>query len=152
MNRILLSATGGLLMALGLGISGMTRPSVVLGFLDVAGHWNPTGVFVMAAAALTYGIAFQLRQRFARRLHAGPIQLPDRTRPDVALVVGSVVFGVGWGISGLCPGPAIIALAGGARPLVVFVASMVGGMALFALTSSGGWSLMRAELRRRRRS
>jgi uncharacterized membrane protein YedE/YeeE len=141
-------------MALGLGISGMTRPSVVLGFLDVAGHWNPTGLFVMAAAALTYGIAFQLRQRFARRLHAGPIRLPDRPRPDLALVVGSAVFGIGWGISGLCPGPAIIALAGGTRPLVVFVASMVGGMALFALTAPGGrgWRLVWAELRRRRRS
>jgi uncharacterized membrane protein YedE/YeeE len=151
-NRILLSATGGLLMALGLGVSGMTRPSVVLGFLDVAGHWNPTGLFVMAAAALTYGIAFQVRQRFARRLHAGPIRLPDSQRPDVALVMGAAVFGVGWGISGLCPGPAIIDLAGGARPLVVFVASMVGGMALFALTASGGWRGLRAELRRRRRS
>jgi uncharacterized membrane protein YedE/YeeE len=151
-NRILLSATGGLLMALGLGVSGMTRPSVVLGFLDVAGHWNPTGLFVMAAAVLTYGIAFQVRQRFAHRLRTGPLRLPDRPRPDAALVVGAAVFGVGWGISGLCPGPAIIDLAGGARPLVVFVASMVGGMALFALTASGGWSGLRAELRRRRRS
>jgi uncharacterized membrane protein YedE/YeeE len=149
-NRILLSGTGGLLMALGLGISGMTRPSVVLGFLDVAGRWNPTGLFVMAAAALTYGIAFRLRQRFAHRLHAGPIHRPDRRRPDAALIGGAVVFGVGWGLSGLCPGPAIIALAGGTRPLVVFVASMLGGMALFALTASGGWRL--GESRRRRRS
>jgi uncharacterized membrane protein YedE/YeeE len=127
----------------------MTRPSVVLGFLDFTGRWNPTGLFVMAAAVLTYGAAFQIRQRFAHRFHLGPIRLPDRVRPDLPLVAGSALFGIGWGMSGLCPGPAIIALAGGTRPLVVFVASMVGGMALFALTAAGG---LRALVGRRRRS
>jgi uncharacterized membrane protein YedE/YeeE len=146
-NRLPLALTGGLLMALGLGVSGMTRPSVVLGFLDVTGRWNPTGLLVMGAAVLTYGVGFQVRQRFARRFRTGPIRLPERTRVDRALVAGAAVFGVGWGLSGLCPGPAIIALAGGARLVIVFVASMVGGMALFALLESAG---LRARVRQRR--
>jgi uncharacterized membrane protein YedE/YeeE len=154
-NRTILSLTGGLLMALGLGLSGMTHPSVVLGFLDFAGSWNPTGIFVMAAAVVTYGLAFQIRTRLSRRFRAGAIVVPARTRPDLPLVAGAALFGIGWGLVGLCPGPSIVDLGGidgssGARPVVVFVASMIGSMALYALVASGGlhapWG------RRRRRS
>jgi uncharacterized membrane protein YedE/YeeE len=149
-NRLLLAATGGLLMALGLGISGMTRADVVLGFLDFTGNWNPTGLFVMAAAALTYGLAHAVRRRYARWFRSGPLLEPDRTRLDRGLFVGAALFGVGWGLSGLCPGPAIIDLATGARPIVIFVAGMIGGMALYALQAAGGLRGARDRRRRRR--
>jgi uncharacterized membrane protein YedE/YeeE len=148
-NRILLAATGGLLMALGLGISGMTRADVVLGFLDFTGHWNPTGLFVMAAAALSYGLAYAVRRRYAGWFHSGPLLEPDRTRFDRGLFVGAALFGVGWGLSGLCPGPAIIDLATGAGPIVIFVGSMIGGMALYSL-QAGRLRGARAGRRRRR--
>jgi uncharacterized membrane protein YedE/YeeE len=121
----------GALFALGLGLSGMTRPDKVLGFLDVAGRWDPSLAFVMGAAVLvaTLGFAWTLRRRAPR--WDADFHLPARTRVDAALVGGAALFGVGWGLSGYCPGPALLAVVGGDRRAWTFVAAMLVGMAAY---------------------
>ena len=119
----------GLLFALGLAVSGMTDPRIVTGFLDVAGAWNPQLVFVMAGATGVFGAAYWLGRRASRPVGA-PV-LAGRGAPiDVRLIGGSALFGVGWGIAGFCPGPALTALAGGLDAAVAFSLAMLGGLAL----------------------
>ncbi len=116
----------GLLFAVGLGLAGMTVPAKVIAFLDVLGRWDPSLALVMGGAVAVYLPAVQWLRRSGRlrSLRAeGPIDLP--------LVLGAAMFGVGWGLSGLCPGPALVSLAGGSGAAVVpFVAGMFGGLAL----------------------
>jgi uncharacterized protein len=129
--RSLLSAfAAGLLFALGLGISGMTLPSRVLGFLDVAGAWDPSLMFVMIGALATH--MFLLRVILRRR---GPIfgvgfQLPTRKDIDRPLVLGAALFGIGWGLGGYCPGPALTSLVTLGKPVLLFCAAMAMGMML----------------------
>ncbi len=129
MRLHLVSAAAGLLFALGLGISGMTDPTRIIGFLDVTGRWDPSLAFVMAGAI---GVHYAFARRAQRRpvtLAGAPIHLPTRTVIDRRLLIGAALFGVGWGVSGYCPGPALVALSGGASlGVVVFVAAMVTGM------------------------
>lgn len=118
----------GLVFAGGLAISGMTQPAKVLGFLDVTGAWDPTLVFVMAAAIAVH-MGFALRARRAvRPLLAAEFSAPARDATDASLFVGAAVFGVGWGLEGFCPGPAIVASASGAPVPLVFVGSMTAGL------------------------
>jgi hypothetical protein len=123
----------GLLFALGLGIAGMTRPSKVLGFLDVAGAWDPTLAFVMGGAlALTIPLYRFILRRPAPLFAAG-FRLPTRRAVDPRLVGGASLFGVGWGLAGYCPGPALVGLVSGSPYPVVFCATMAVGFYLARL-------------------
>ncbi len=123
----------GLVFGLGLILSGMTDPAKVLGFLDLAGSWDPSLGFVMGGAILVGAIAFGFASRRERSLLGEPMRLPTATRIDRRLVLGSLAFGAGWGLAGYCPGPALASLAtGGIKPLV-FSAAMLAGMAIFEL-------------------
>jgi hypothetical protein len=120
----------GLLFGVGLLISGMTQPAKVLGFLDVLGRWDPTLAFVMAGALVVSGIGFALTRRRAAPLLAPQHLWPTRRDIDRPLIVGSLMFGVGWGLAGLCPGPALENLASLSPRVVVFVVAMGIGMIL----------------------
>ena len=130
---ILMAFIVGLVFGIGLIVSGMTDPSKVLGFLDLAGNWDPSLAFVMGGAILVGLVAFRSAGRRERSLLGEPMRLPTATRIDRRLVLGSLIFGAGWGLAGYCPGPALASLAsGGAKPLV-FAIAMVAGMSLFEL-------------------
>ena len=128
MRSIVSSFASGLLFALGLGIGGMTQPAKVLGFLDVFGTWDPSLAFVMAGAVTTHAILRTLGMRRSAPVFAGGFSLPTLTAIDGRLLAGAVLFGVGWGIAGFCPGPAIVASGAGAKTAVVFAAAMIAGM------------------------
>ena len=117
----------GLLFGLGLSLAGMTDPAVVLGFLDVAGAWNPRLLFVMAGAVLTTAIGYRWVWRGSRPWFDDSFRVPDATRIDPRLVFGALLFGVGWGVAGYCPGPAFASLSGGYSSVFVLVASMALG-------------------------
>jgi uncharacterized protein len=123
----------GLVFGLGLILSGMTDPGKVLGFLDVAGSWDPSLAFVMGGAVLVAFFAFALAGRRGKTFLGGALHLPQARDIDNRLVAGSLVFGVGWGLAGFCPGPALVSFASGADKAAVFVAAMLSGMAIYAL-------------------
>ncbi len=129
------SFLSGIVFALGLGISGMTRPVKVIGFLDFFGSWDPSLAFVMIGAISVYLLANRRRLTMASPLFAVKFAIPARSDLDRQLVVGAALFGVGWGLGGFCPGPAIVSLASGAAPVVIFTASMMSGMWLYWWTS-----------------
>lgn len=127
----LMSLLAGLVFGVGLIVSGMSDPAKVLAFLDVAGAWDPSLAFVMAGA-IGVGIgAFALARRRERSWLGTEIRLPASGRIDRRLVGGSLLFGIGWGIAGFCPGPALVALGAGLPKALVFVAAMVVGMGLY---------------------
>lgn len=127
------SFIAGLVFGLGLLLSGMANPEKVLGFLDLAGAWDPSLALVMAGAIIVGVIAFTIaRQRHVSFL-GFDMRLPSGDQISTRLIVGSVMFGVGWGLAGFCPGPGLVAFGAGEPKAVVFVASMVAGMALFEL-------------------
>ncbi|MFS2018489.1 DUF6691 family protein [Massilia sp. CT11-108] len=121
----------GLLFGGGLILSGMSNPAKVLAFLDVTGTWDPSLVFVMLGAILVAALAFRFARTRVRPLFGSQIRVPGAGRIDAPLVLGSITFGVGWGLVGYCPGPALTALAVGGRSTLLFVAAMVAGMAIF---------------------
>ena len=123
MNPNATALLSGTLFGAGLATAQMTNPAKVLGFLDVAGAWDPSLAFVMGAAILVSAIAY--------RRSKTPLQLS--TKIDGRLLTGASLFGLGWGLAGFCPGPAIAALVTGSAQVVVFVVAMVGGMALYHL-------------------
>jgi uncharacterized protein len=118
----------GLIFGFGLLISGMTQPAKVLGFLDIFGRWDPTLAFVMAAALVVAGIGYALLRRRKRPVLAAQYLWPTRADVDRRLVVGSMLFGIGWGLVGLCPGPALVNLASLMPSVMVFVLAMATGM------------------------
>ena len=118
----------GLIFGFGLLISGMTQPAKVLGFLDIFGRWDPTLGFVMAAALGISGIGFALLRQRTRPVLASALMWPTRRDIDRPLIVGSILFGVGWGLVGLCPGPALVNLAGLMPSVLVFVLAMAVGV------------------------
>ena len=121
----------GLLFGLGLLISGMTDPGKVLGFLDLAGTWDPSLAFVMGGGVMVGLIGFGVAKKKVVSLSGAPLQWPELTRIDRPLVLGSLMFGLGWGLAGFCPGPALVAMASGNDKALVFVLTMMAGMALF---------------------
>jgi uncharacterized membrane protein YedE/YeeE len=129
----LIAFVSGLLFGLGLIISGMANPAKVLGFLDVAGAWDPSLAFVMGGAVLVTAVGFALLRRRRASLSGEPLRWPTATRVDVRLAVGSLAFGVGWGLAGFCPGPALVAASAGVPEALIFVAAMVAGMAIFSM-------------------
>lgn len=119
----------GLVFGLGLLLSGLADPAKVLGFLDLAGAWDPSLALVMAAAIAVAIVPFTLARRRTRTYFTNqPMQLPASRRIDRPLVLGALVFGVGWGLAGFCPGPAVVLAASGAPMAVLFVAAMLVGM------------------------
>jgi uncharacterized protein len=120
----------GLIFGVGLLISGMTQPAKVLGFLDVLGEWDPTLAFVMAGALVVSAFGFAIVKRRATPIFAAESLWPNRTDIDRPLVVGSLSFGTGWGLVGLCPGPALENLATLSPPVIVFAGAMAIGMVL----------------------
>ena len=123
----------GLVFGLGLLLSGMTDPGKVIGFLDLAGPWDPSLAFVMGGAVMVAAVGFAFARRRTVALLGDAMQVPDRRDIDRPLVVGSLVFGVGWGLSGFCPGPALVAAGAGHGEALLFVAAMLAGMALHAM-------------------
>jgi uncharacterized membrane protein YedE/YeeE len=123
----------GLLFGFGLLISGLANPGKVLGFLDLAGAWDPSLALVMAGAIGVALIPFTIAKRRARSVLGAPLRLPSRRDIDRPLVVGSLIFGIGWGIAGICPGPAITLLGGGYWQAFLFVGAMLVGMLIFEL-------------------
>jgi uncharacterized membrane protein YedE/YeeE len=123
----------GTLFGAGLTVSGMTDPQRVRGFLDLFGQWDPTLAFVMGGAVLVMAFAWQLRKRLGHPLFAERFVLPDRSDFDARLISGSALFGIGWGLAGLCPGPAIASLALAPAAILPFVVAMLAGMAIHRL-------------------
>lgn len=130
MRRVFIGFGSGLILGLGLVISGMVDPQRVLGFLDVAGIWDPTLAFVMGGALVVTFVGYRWVLKRPAPVAAARFQLPTRTDIDAKLVAGAAIFGAGWGLGGYCPGPALSALTVGGVPTVVFVVSMFAGMLL----------------------
>ncbi|MBP8141201.1 MAG: YeeE/YedE family protein [Acidovorax sp.] len=123
----------GLLFGLGLILSGMTDPGKVLGFLDLAGLWDPSLAFVMGGAIAVGALAFAVAKKRTRSFLGGAMHVPTARDIDKRLVLGSLLFGVGWGLAGFCPGPAIVSAAAGQPKAMVFIAAMLAGMWLFEM-------------------
>lgn len=128
---IVVALVAGLVFGLGLIVSGMAQPAKVLGFLDLAGAWDPSLALVMAGAIAVGLPAFALAQRRSESFCGQPMQLPQAGAIDRRLLGGGLLFGIGWGLAGLCPGPALVALGSGSLQAQWFVAAMLAGMVLF---------------------
>jgi uncharacterized membrane protein YedE/YeeE len=136
MIKTLIPFASGLIFALGLGLAGMLQPTRVMGFLDVFGTWDPTLAMVMGAALAVDLLAFALIFKRKRPVAAEQFHLPSQTRVDRPLVLGAVLFGAGWGLTGVCPGPALVALCSGQSEALVFAAAMAAGMGAFHATKA----------------
>lgn len=135
--QLLMALFAGLVFGLGLIVSGMTDPSKVIGFLDLAGAWDPSLALVMGGAIGVGLMAFRFARTRSQALLGGPMQLPSARQIDGRLVLGGLTFGVGWGLAGFCPGPALASLAtGGSKPLI-FTAAMLVGMVIFEVLERG---------------
>ena len=130
MNALAAFAAG-LVFGIGLILSGMTDPGKVIGFLDLAGRWDPSLAFVMGGAILVGYFSFAAAGKRGRTFLGGAMQLATRRDIDARLVAGSAVFGVGWGLAGFCPGPALVALGAGIDQAALFVAAMLAGMVIY---------------------
>lgn len=123
----------GLVFGFGLIVSGMADPAKVTGFLDLAGAWDPSLACVMAGAIAVGVAGYRFMRRRERSLLGAPLQIPTSRRIDRRLVLGSVLFGIGWGLAGICPGPALVLVGAGVPEGFVFVLAMLAGMVLFEL-------------------
>ena len=138
MTRIIASLVSGLIFGLGLIVSGMVNPAKVLGFLDVAGNWDPSLAFVMGGAVAVTFLGFKLLGTKPRPVFAEKFHWPTASEIDTKLIAGSAIFGAGWGLGGFCPGPAIASL-GLLRPgTLMFLAAMVVGMIIARVASQSG--------------
>lgn len=133
MLMLIISLFCGLIFGLGLLISGMANPQKVLGFLDITGLWDPSLILVMAGAILAALLPFQWAKNQSRSLLGQTMQLPDKTQIDRPLIVGSLLFGIGWGLAGICPGPAIVLLGLKQINAIYFVLAMLAGMWIFQI-------------------
>ncbi|WP_339458443.1 DUF6691 family protein [Pseudomonas sp. EA_105y_Pfl2_R69] len=130
--RKLTALLAGLIFGLGLLLAGMANPAKVLGFLDLAGAWDPSLALVMLGAIAVAVLPFRWARRQRLTLLDAPMQLPDKRNLDRRLIGGSLLFGVGWGIAGICPGPALAILLSGHWQVLLFVLAMLAGMLLFS--------------------
>lgn len=129
MARVALALMAGALFGFGLSLSGMVDPARVSGFLDLAsGHWDPSLMFVLGGAVSVAVPGVLLSRFIGRPVLADDFSLPAKTRIDRPLILGSAIFGIGWGIAGFCPGPALSAFALGLLPVILFVCAMIAGM------------------------
>ena len=124
MREVIVALASGVTFGGGLALAGMTNPAKVLGFLDVAGDWDPSLAFVMGAALLVFAVAYRVTRE----------EVATASGIDARLLVGATLFGVGWGLAGFCPGPAIAALMTGSTSVLTFVGAMVAGMALYRVS------------------
>lgn len=129
--RALMAFSSGLLFGIGLIIAGMANPAKVLGFLDLFGLWDPSLALVMGGAIAAAFVPMQWASRAKNCVTGGPMQLPAARQIDRRLVMGSLIFGLGWGLAGFCPGPAVVALGAGVPQAVIFVFAMLVGMLVF---------------------
>lgn len=141
MPQLIAAFGAGLLLGAGLVVSQMVNPAKVLNFLDVAGRWDPSLAFVLAGATGTALVGFRLVRRRTAPLFAERFQLPTARLIDRPLLTGSAIFGIGWGLAGLCPGPAVAGLALAPGRLLPFMLAMLVGMAIFSLQST--WKMRR---------
>ncbi|MBN9246072.1 MAG: YeeE/YedE family protein [Hyphomicrobium sp.] len=128
-----LALLSGILFGTGLAISGMIDPARVRAFLDVTGNWDPTLAFVMGGALLPMAVAWQVEKRLRKPLASNYFHLPPTSDIDWRLISGAAIFGIGWGLAGICPGPGIAALAVEPIPALLFVLAMGAGMGLHKL-------------------
>lgn len=126
--RILTALAAGLLFGLGLAISGLLNPAKVKAFLDITGAWDPSLIFVLGAGVVVAFIGYRLAFAINKPFFDDQLHLPTKTRIDRPLIIGSAIFGVGWGLAGFCPGPAIASLSLGLLPAVIFAVAMLIGM------------------------
>lgn len=131
MRETIVSFVCGVLFALGLGISGMTQPQKVTAFLDFFGSWDPSLMFVMIGAIIVYSTGYRLTVKKTKPLFSQSFHIPTLRKFDRPLAIGSVIFGIGWGLAGFCPGPALMSITSLRFEPIVFVLSMVLGMAFF---------------------
>jgi uncharacterized membrane protein YedE/YeeE len=136
MNRIgqwVTAGLAGLLLGLGLILSGMANPAKVVGFLDVAGPWDPSLGLVMGGGLMVGSIGFALLRKQPKTLLGEPLNLPVSRKIDLRLIAGSVLFGIGWGITGICPGPGLVLLGAGVPEGLIYMASLLAGMTLYSV-------------------
>jgi uncharacterized protein len=145
MPLVIASFLCGLIFGAGLLVSGMAQPEKVLGFLDIFGNWDATLAFVMAGAVAVAAAGFALAKRRGAPVLAAEFRWPTRADIDTPLVVGAVLFGIGWGLVGLCPGPALVNLAWPGGPILIFVATMAIGMLGYERYRTHGATHARAE-------
>lgn len=131
--QIMMALIAGLIFGIGLLVSGMADPSKVLNFLDLAGNWDPSLAFVMGGAIAVGLIAFPVAAGRKKSLLGEAMRLPTATQIDRRLVFGGLTFGVGWGLAGYCPGPALVSLIGGGVKPLIFTGALLAGMAIFEL-------------------
>jgi len=129
--NLLFSLAAGLVFGLGLIVSGMSNPAKVQGFLDLAGAWDPSLALVMAGAIAVGFAAFTVAGKRSYSLLGLPMRLPTARQADRRLIAGSLIFGIGWGLAGICPGPALVLVGAGIWQGLLFVAAMLAGMALY---------------------
>ena len=127
----LTSFISGVIFAVGLGISGMTQPAKVIGFLDFAGNWDPSLAFVMIGAIAVHSVLYWMVRSRPSPLFSSTFSVPTRVDIDPRLVGGATIFGLGWGLAGFCPGPALTSLVSGKSLVVIFVVAMIAGMYLY---------------------
>ncbi|WP_218048682.1 DUF6691 family protein [Curvivirga aplysinae] len=132
--RLITGLIAGSLFGIGLTISDMVNPKRVLGFLDIAGEWDPTLLFVMGGAMLPMFISWFFVKKLKHPLCETDFQIPSKQRINVKLIMGSALFGIGWGTIGICPGPSLASIGTGNVSLLIFVSSMIAGMLLFKVS------------------
>lgn len=135
MKKIYAAFASGLLFSMGLLISGMAQPRNIIGFLDVFGEWRPALLWVMVGAVSVYAIGHRLVLKRSSPLFAAGFQLPSNKKINSKLLVGAAAFGVGWGLGGICPGPALVTLGSAAPEAFIFFVAMLAGMVLYRLSS-----------------
>lgn len=135
MKTAITALLAGVLFGAGLALSGMMNPAKVIGFLDITGNWDPSLAFVMGGALAVMAVGYQIARRRQRPALDEKFHYPTSTAVDRRLVAGAALFGVGWGISGLCPGPALASLVTGTPEILTFVAAMAVGMVLSRLVA-----------------
>ena len=135
LKTILFAFASGLIFGLGLILAGMANPAKVLGFLDVAGTWDPSLAFVMAGAIMIGFVAFLFAKKRTQSFLGLPMQMPTNQLIDKKLVFGSALFGIGWGLAGICPGPGIVLLGAGETKGLVFVSALVLGVLIYRVVN-----------------
>ena len=128
MKKLIGPFFGGILFAIGLGVSGMTEASKIIGFLDITGDWKPELIFVMLGALVINIVLFQWIMKRKSPVFEKEFHIPQSKTIDQRLVVGAIFFGVGWGLTGLCPGPGVVSLVSGTAYVIVYVVAMLAGM------------------------
>jgi len=133
MNYAFFSFISGLVFGIGLIIAGMANPAKVIGFLDIAGKWDPSLMLVMGGAILVGAVTFRVAKERTKSLLGFGMKMPDNSKIDTRLIGGSLMFGMGWGLGGFCPGPGLVAIGAGESKALVFVIAMIAGMILFEI-------------------